>query len=241
MKRVITTSWDDGHPLDLRIADLLTKYGLPGTFYVPFENSRRVMAPSEVRELSQTFEIGAHTVHHVDLTSVSSAVAEQEIAESKERLEGLIGRSCVAFCFPKGRFRARHVPMVRRAGFQCARTVELLSTGFPQCCCGLYVMPTTIQVNSHTSLSYFKNCTKRLRFGNFGRFISRVRTDDWVTAAQTLLRIVVERGGVFHLWGHSWEIEEDHQWGNLEIFFSELQQLRNVATYVPNSDVCTCF
>ena len=31
----ITTSWDDGHPLDLRVAELLAKYGLQGTFYVP--------------------------------------------------------------------------------------------------------------------------------------------------------------------------------------------------------------
>ena len=26
----ITTSWDDGHPLDLRVAGLLAKYGLRG-------------------------------------------------------------------------------------------------------------------------------------------------------------------------------------------------------------------
>jgi SAM-dependent methyltransferase len=31
----ITTSWDDGHPTDLRVAALLAKYGIAGTFYVP--------------------------------------------------------------------------------------------------------------------------------------------------------------------------------------------------------------
>lgn len=30
---IITTSWDDGHPLDLKIAELLDKYGINGTFY----------------------------------------------------------------------------------------------------------------------------------------------------------------------------------------------------------------
>jgi hypothetical protein len=29
---VMTTSWDDGHPLDLQIAQLLSKSGLAGTF-----------------------------------------------------------------------------------------------------------------------------------------------------------------------------------------------------------------
>jgi len=35
MKAVyITTSWDDGHVLDMRLASLLTHYGFKGTFYI---------------------------------------------------------------------------------------------------------------------------------------------------------------------------------------------------------------
>jgi len=35
MKKVIvTTSWDDGHLLDLRLAQLLQDAGLKGTFYI---------------------------------------------------------------------------------------------------------------------------------------------------------------------------------------------------------------
>ena len=67
----ITTSWDDGHPLDLRIAELLTKYDLQGTFYVPLHNSRPTMSPAQIRELAGSFEIGAHTVNHVRLTSLN--------------------------------------------------------------------------------------------------------------------------------------------------------------------------
>ena len=35
MDILITTSWDDGHPLDLRLAELLHKYDVPATFYIP--------------------------------------------------------------------------------------------------------------------------------------------------------------------------------------------------------------
>ena len=28
-KAVITTSWDDGHPLDLKLAEMLARYGVP--------------------------------------------------------------------------------------------------------------------------------------------------------------------------------------------------------------------
>ncbi len=34
MKKIVTTSWDDGHKLDLKLAHLLQKYNMPATFYV---------------------------------------------------------------------------------------------------------------------------------------------------------------------------------------------------------------
>src|SRR5690242_2717989 len=116
MRGVVTTSWDDGHPLDQRVADLLAKYGVAGTFYVPFKNSRPVMTDSEMRQLAKAFELGAHTVSHIVLTTVSEKTAEFEIVESKKRIEDVTGHPCNVFCFPSGRFRARHVEMVRRAG-----------------------------------------------------------------------------------------------------------------------------
>ena len=81
----ITTSWDDGHPLDLRVAELLAKHGLPGTFYVPMRAEHGTMTTAQLRELSGAFEIGAHTVHHVDLkpgetASISVAAPTSTIA-----------------------------------------------------------------------------------------------------------------------------------------------------------------
>ena len=55
MNAVITTSWDDGHPLDLRMAGLLAKYGLKGSFYVPTEYSEwPLMTRSQIVELDKT-------------------------------------------------------------------------------------------------------------------------------------------------------------------------------------------
>ena len=34
----VTTSWDDGHVLDHKVANLLESYDLPGTFYVATQN-----------------------------------------------------------------------------------------------------------------------------------------------------------------------------------------------------------
>src|SRR5919112_349715 len=79
----ITTSWDDGHPLDLRLAELLAKYGLRGTFYVPMIAPNGTMTPAQMRELSAAgAEIGAHTLHHAVLTRASEQEAWEEISGS---------------------------------------------------------------------------------------------------------------------------------------------------------------
>jgi len=232
---ICTTSWDDGHPLDQRVADLLAKHCLTGTFYIPLQNSRPVMVGSEIRQLSETFEIGAHTIDHVVLTDVSEETAEAQIRGSKKQLEDLTGGSCGAFCFPKGRFQRCHLDMVRRAGFRCARTVELLSTQFPIRRAGIYLIPTTVQSSPHPWTAYVKNCAKRLASRNMVNFILHARSRNWTETAHSMLQVVAQNGGVFHLWGHSWEIEEQQQWPQLESVLREMQELRSTVQCVPNS------
>ncbi len=51
---IITTSWDDGHPLDLKLAELLQRYAIPATFYIPIDNiERQGMNTQEIREIAQ--------------------------------------------------------------------------------------------------------------------------------------------------------------------------------------------
>ena len=42
-------SWDDGHPLDVRVAYLLAKYGLRGTFYIPGGAEHGTMTVNQIR------------------------------------------------------------------------------------------------------------------------------------------------------------------------------------------------
>src|ERR1700722_19861853 len=100
---IITTSWDDGYPADVRIAELLAKLGLAGTFYVPHRNieGRAGMDASSLRGLSRKFEIGGHTLDHTDLTFVLSAEAQRQIRQGKTRLEDTIGKDIDGFCYPR--------------------------------------------------------------------------------------------------------------------------------------------
>jgi len=197
------------------------------------------MNVTEIRQLSDAFEVGAHTVHHTVLPEVSDEIAEREIRDSKNRLEDLTGRSSDAFCFPKGRFQRRHLDMVSRAGFRCARSVELLSIQFPARRAGIAVIPTTVQSSLHSWKDYVRNSAKRLSARNIVNFTLYARSRNWTEIARSMLAVVAQHGGIFHLWGHSWEIEEQQQWLQLESLFHDMQRLRSTAPCVPNSSLVT--
>lgn len=234
----ITTSWDDGTIYDLKLADLLSKYGLPATFYVAKHHEFGTLEESEIRVLGRSFELGAHTLNHVVLDFVEDGLAETEIKDSKSWIEEISGRQCKVFCFPQGRFSIRHVRMVKQARFCGARSVELMSCKKASLVSGLAVMPTTIQVFPHKTSSYLKNIFRRGRVSNLLTYLHAERRN-WTTIASSLLTCLSSHGGVFHLWGHAWEIEQLNLWRDLELLFQTLEQYKGQATFVSNSDFCT--
>jgi len=233
----MTTSWDDGHPLDLRIAELLTKHGLRGTFYVPLENMRPTLFPDQIKNLSSAFEIGAHTVHHSTLTTLSKERARTEITESKHRLEEITGKSCSAFCFPRGRYAEVHLKMLGDAGYTSVRTVELLSLAHPRPHNGLVIIPTTLQAYPHSSVAYLRNAIKRFRYVALRNLFYHGSGSDWASAAISLLHYAQTTGGVFHLWGHSWEIEDSQQWEALDRVLAAMAEVRRCTPCVTNSEL----
>lgn len=237
----MTTSWDDGHPLDLRIAELLANNGLRGTFYIPKRAENETMSATQVRDLSHAFEIGAHTVHHVVLTRVTDQNAREEIVGSKAWVEENTGVPCTMFCPPMGKYAARHLAMVREAGYVGLRGVEMLSLDFPRRTAGLMLMPTTTQAYPHGVVNVARNAIKRGAFQNLWRFVVHGGSTEWPVLAQSLLRQALKRGGVFHLWGHSWELQEPDQWRRLE---DALRFMRDLASHAPsltNGQLCQRF
>ena len=222
----ITTSWDDGAPQDLALADLLKKYGIAGTYYIPRTNRERpVLSAPQIRDLASEFEIGGHTIHHLRLDQVSEQVADAEIHESKKWLADVIGREIRSFCYPAGKYTRASVEMVRKAGFTFARTVQLLKTD-----CGRQLRsPTTLQAFPHGRFTYMKNALKRgdIRAGSY---VLSVRRSSLSLAALTthFLDEVEASGGVFHLWGHSWEIEENGLWRQCEDLLKLLSERKKL-------------
>lgn len=234
----ITTSWDDGHPLDLRVAELLARYGLRGTFYVPMASEYGTMTAAQVRELSRGFEIGAHTVHHVDLRLAPAEEANREIVDSKSWVEDITGQPCPMFCPPKGKFSRRHLASIQKAGYSGVRSVELLSLDFPRVDADLVLMPTTVQAHPHRPRAYARNAIKRGAVGNLWRYVALGCPTDWTALARSALSQALGRGGVFHLWGHSWELEQTGQWQRLEEVLRFMGRFVGETSVLTNGEIC---
>jgi peptidoglycan/xylan/chitin deacetylase (PgdA/CDA1 family) len=236
---LVTTSWDDGHPLDLRIADLLERYGLTGTFYIPRNVGWPTMTAGEIRELGSRFEVGAHTLDHIALNRAPDDEALRQLSGSREWIEEVTGKPCRIFCFPGGQYRREQLPLVRGAGYLAARTVELLSTDLPCRAGGLVLIPTTVQAYPHSPLAYTRNALKRLSLVNLFRTRAFFSWRNWCELGLALLERTLGQGGVFHLWGHSWEIEQEHQWDPLEELLAMIAANKDKVTCLTNSELAS--
>ncbi|MCL4309915.1 MAG: glycosyltransferase [Actinomycetota bacterium] len=226
-KVTVTTSWDDGHVMDFRVADLLDRYGLQGTFYI--SPSAREIDPGarldagQITLLGQRFELGAHTFSHPDLTAISHDQAISEITRGADVLEEVSGTRPTSFCYPYGKFSRRLSRSLGGLGFTYARTVRQFETGITD----PLTAGTTVHAYQHrTGLSGYLRATG-FNPARAARFL------DWSLVAADLFDVCVKNGGIFHLWGHSWEIDAHGDWDKLEQVFAYIAGHKQ-ADYVAN-------
>jgi peptidoglycan/xylan/chitin deacetylase (PgdA/CDA1 family) len=135
----LAITFDDGYRDNFRVAaPYLEIKGLPASFFVTtgFIGSGTIpwwdqeqgigsewMDWNEVRSLHERgFEIGAHTVHHVDLSHTDGSEADAEIAGGKRMLEERLGAVVNLFAYPYGRrhqITEANRSLVREVGFAC--------------------------------------------------------------------------------------------------------------------------
>jgi len=84
-----------------------------------------MMTSGQLRQLAQSgMSVGAHTCSHPILARISGPDARREIAEGRERLEGIVGEPVRLFAYPNGKpgqdYSRAHVELVRELGFDAA-------------------------------------------------------------------------------------------------------------------------
>lgn len=199
----LITSWDDGCNLDINLAQMLREHDIPGIFFVPNKEVRgKRLTDSQIIDLSKKgFTIGGHTVNHPnDLKLLDEEAQIKEIRDNKIWLEGLIGKKLEWFCYPSGRYNDTTVEVLKGLGYKYARTVVVGETKEP-------LDPYRIK----TSIHVYPN---RKEYNGF----------NWLEVAKRKLREANNKEGLFHLWGHSWEVEKFGLWEELEELFRLMEK-----------------
>ncbi|MEK9209488.1 MAG: polysaccharide deacetylase family protein [Patescibacteria group bacterium] len=248
-KILFTTSWDDGHELDLKLQDLLSGYGLKGTFYIPKDYNLRSLNESEIRFFAQNQEVGAHSLTHPDLPGVSLEKSREEIFGSKKYLEELLGQEVKMFCYPSGFYNDSVKNLVREAGFLGARTTKEWFFGgafdFFEMPVSLHIYPFPFRPLS--SLRQYKNPKNFLApfLQNYQEIIKRRLNPKtffgWQNLARASFLYAKERGRIFHLFGHSWEIEKYGMWRELEKFLKFVADNKDNLIFLTNSETLEFF
>jgi peptidoglycan/xylan/chitin deacetylase (PgdA/CDA1 family) len=203
---------------------MLDKYGVKGTFYAITGQIGDKIAVEDLRHLASFHEVGAHTVTHPHLCRIGIERAQKEIFDSKATLERILDKPDVmSFAYPYGEYSDVHLIMLKQAGFCCGRTNKPFFIEHPK---NMYEMPVSVWAYPHA--------LKDLQgFFRLGRIIHSVigkpyMLKNWSDIAKKLLDVVVQRGGVFHLVGHGWQVEQSGGWKNLEEVLSYVASQRNV-------------
>lgn len=228
-KLIVTTSWDDTTKMDLKLCELLENYGVKATFYAVSNWIGEKISAEELRHISEAHEVGAHTLSHVILTRVGEELARKEILGSKTFLETILGKCVASFAYPHGCYRREHVKMVEEAGFLCARTTRLYFT--------------EIKNPFETHITMFAAPHKVRDFEGLARLFRQTpkaifklyALKKWNRLGKMMFNSLLKSGGVFHLFGHAWEIDQHKSWARLEDLLAYVA-FRNNVIYLTVTD-----
>lgn len=196
-KKALTFSYDDGVTQDMRLIELLNKYGMKGTFNLNSELLGREdylireglrishikVEPSRVREIYAGHEIAVHTLTHPNLAEVDrDEEIVRQVERDRENLSALAGYEVVGMAYPGG---------------------------------GVNFTPHTADVIAeHTGVKYARTTVCNYGFErqeNLYQFRPTVyhimETDRMFELGRKFLETESDRQQIFYIWGHSYVID----------------------------------
>jgi peptidoglycan/xylan/chitin deacetylase (PgdA/CDA1 family) len=122
-------TFDDGHISNYEQAlPVLQENGVRATFFIPASfvgKAADTVSPAQLRELSSLgHEVASHSWSHPVLTKCGSNELMDELVQSREALEDIIGREVRAISMPHGIWNSRVMAACKEAGYTRAYTSD---------------------------------------------------------------------------------------------------------------------
>lgn len=223
-KKAVTFSFDDGVTQDIRLIEILNRYGLKGTFNINSEllgkpgelerNGKTVrhdkVRACDLREIYETHEIAAHTLTHPNLTKLCADEIIRQVEEDRKNLSRLCGYEVVGMAYPCGGVNndERVAEIIKNnTGIKYARTI--------------------------TSTHVFEGQDNLFRFNPSVYYIEE-NLEDIVDA---FLALEAEEPQLLYIWGHSYEMDAGYiTWEKFEEICKKLAG-RSEIFYGTNKEV----
>ena len=210
LSKALTLSYDDAVEQDVRLIDIMKKYGLKGTFNI---SSSQYIAEDYVYPPEKTWgqrmpyakatalysqdgiEPALHALTHPFLESLPTPQVAYEIIKNREELETQFGRIVRGMAYPYGTYSDEVVRVLRNCGIVYARTTKATHA---------FNLPTDwlmLHPTCHHNDPMLPELTQK--------FIETSPTSDrypWM----------------FYVWGHTYEFVRDNSWQIIEDFAEQV-------------------
>lgn len=193
-KRVVTFSYDDGSPNDVRLVELFNQYGVKGTFHL---NGEHLGSLSEeetlrLRTLYSGHEISCHTVRHGWMNKMPASSLIREIMDNRAHLEKIARYPVVGMSYPSGAWNEEAVNALRACGIVYSRTT----------------VATKKMELPDDFLTWHPTCHHKDALALCDGFMSTLDSE-WSRP-------------LFYIWGHSHELRTEADWAYMEQLVSTL-------------------
>ena len=204
--KALTLSYDDGVVQDIRLVEILNRYGLKGTFnlksglcghkgFLPVNGKPVVndkLKSEDIRHVYEGHEIAVHTLTHPTLTTCSEEEIIRQVEEDRLTLSELAGYEVVGMAYPGG-------------GVNNDDRVAQI-------------------IRDHTGVRY---CRTNGNSGSFEipddlyRFeptVYDINIEQMFTLGQQFIELQPNRPQLLYIWGHSYQFDADDTWDQFEEF-----------------------
>ncbi len=207
--KAVTLSYDDGVKQDMRLAEILDKYGLKCTFNINsnclYSNSASKLSAEEIKThlFDKGHEVAVHGKHHIAPGNPSPSLGIRDVLDCRQELEDALDTIIRGMAYPDTGIRTicneNSYDNIKRylkdLGIVYSRTLGGDNDAF-QLPSDFYAWMPTAHHNNQNLLSWAE------------KFVA---LEEPSYAANAVARL-------FYLWGHSYEFDNNDNWQVIENF-----------------------
>ncbi|MBS7297793.1 MAG: polysaccharide deacetylase family protein [Eubacteriales bacterium] len=201
--KAVTLSYDDGVAQDIRLVEIMSKYGIKGTFNVNTglmskEDNTTGEGKLSAKQMLKLYkesgnEVAVHGYIHSHLEDLPADIITDEVLTDRKVLEELFDTDVRGMAYPYGTYNDTVIDCLKACGIAYSRTVWA-SERFDMPINWLELHPTC----HHNHPKLFELAEQFIAHDYKSRYNDTVN--------------------MFYLWGHTYEFDNDNNWDRIEKF-----------------------